>query len=380
MTDQPLAGLKVLDFTTLLPGPLATLMLAECGADVLKIEPPRGDDMRRYEMSDGQEAPVFALLNAGKRSLSVDLKDAAQRERLTPLIAEADVLVEQFRPGVMERLGLGYEQLARLNPGLVYCSVTGYGQEGPLAGEAGHDLNFMARTGVLALSPGAPDAPTLPPVLAADIAGGSYPAFFNILLALMTRARDGTGQHLDIAMADGAFPFAFWALAQGWAEGRWPRGGDALVTGAVPRYRTYTAKDGTLVAVAAFEDKFWDTFCETIGLPEALRRAEADPATVIAAVGRIIAGEPGAHWRALLEPADCCCGVVETLTEAVQHPHFVQRGLFARRVVRADGQGLPALPLPIAAAFRPPADDDRRAPALGAANAAPGWPGSGDLT
>ena len=222
MIAQPLAGLKVLDFTTLLPGPLATLMLAECGADVLKIEPPGGEGMRQFETSSGDDAPVFALLNAGKRSLTVDLKDRAQLDTLMPLIAEADVLVEQFRPGVMDRLGLGYETLARSNPGLIYCSITGYGQQGPLAAQAGHDLNFMARTGVLALSPGAPDAPTVPPVLAADIAGGSYPAFFNILLALMTRARDGAGQYLDIAMADGAFPLARWALAQGWGEGHWP--------------------------------------------------------------------------------------------------------------------------------------------------------------
>src|SRR5436305_12312487 len=160
---QPLAGVLVLDFTTLLPGPLATLMLAEAGAEVIKIERPGGEDLRRYEPRFDGESAMFTLLNRGKQSLVADLKQAADRDRLMPLIKRADVLVEQFRPGVMARLGLGYEAVHAINPKLVYCSITGYGQTGPRADEAGHDLNYISHTGLLALNPGPPDRPVVPP-------------------------------------------------------------------------------------------------------------------------------------------------------------------------------------------------------------------------
>src|ERR1044071_8196940 len=214
---QPLSGLLVLDFTTLLPGPLATLMLAEAGAEVIKIERPGGEGMRRHPpMLDGESVP-FALLNRGKRSLVLDLKNRDDHARLAPLIARADILVEQFRPGVMERLGLGYATVQRANPRIVYCSITGYGQSGPRAGEAGHDLNYIGNTGLLALNPGPAASPVVPPALVADIAGGTLPAVMNILLALRQRDRTGEGCHLDIAMTDGMFTFASHALAAGHA-------------------------------------------------------------------------------------------------------------------------------------------------------------------
>ena len=189
---QPLSGLLVLDFTTLLPGPLATLLLAEAGAEVIKIERPGGEDMRHYEPRFDGESAMFALLNRGKKSLVLDLKRDADRAKLKPLLDRADMLVEQFRPGVMARLGLGYEAVRAINPKLIYCSITGYGQTGPRAGEAGHDLNYIGYTGLLALNPGPPDRPVVPPALIADIAGGTLPAVMNILLAL--RQRDQTGQ------------------------------------------------------------------------------------------------------------------------------------------------------------------------------------------
>ena len=181
---QPLSGLLVLDFTTLLPGPLATLMLAEAGAEVIKIERPGGEDMRHYEPRFDGESAMFAVLNRGKKSLVSDLKNAAQRAELVLLLQRADILVEQFRPGVMARLGLGYEAVKALNPKLIYCSITGYGQSGPRADEAGHDLNYIGYTGLLALNPGPVDKPVVPPALIADIGGGTFPAVINILLAL----------------------------------------------------------------------------------------------------------------------------------------------------------------------------------------------------
>src|SRR4051812_24032517 len=200
---QPLTRLLVLDFSTLLPGPMATLLLAEAGAEVVKVERPgTGDEMRLYEPRIGEHSANFLLLNRGKRSIALDLKSADDQARLRPLLERADVLVEQFRPGVMDRLGLGYAAVAALNPRIVYCSITGYGHTGPKRDRAGHDLNYQGDAGMLGLSHGPPDRPVVPPALVADIAGGAYPALINILLALREREHTGSGRFLDIAMAD----------------------------------------------------------------------------------------------------------------------------------------------------------------------------------
>jgi len=349
---QPLTGLLVLDFTTLLPGPLATLMLAEAGAEVIKIERPGGEEMRRHPpMLNGGSVP-FALLNRGKRSLVLDLKSRDDQAQLAPLIARADILVEQFRPGVMERLGLGYAAVRAINPRLVYCSISGYGQSGPRAGEAGHDLNYIGNTGLLALAPGAPDRPTVPPALVADIGGGSFPAVMNILLALRAREQTGEGCHLDIAMADAMFTFAWHALAAGQATGRHPAPGEARLTGGSPRYQLYPTRDGALVCCAALEQRFWLAFCAAIGLAAALIDDEADPAATLAAVARLIAARSAAEWRPILAAADCCATLMTSLEEAMRDPHFVARGLFAGRVAAADGTAIAALPVPIAPCFR----------------------------
>lgn len=352
MTDQPLAGIRVLDFTTLLPGPLATLMLAEAGAEVIKIERPGGEDLRFYPpFIDGVSAP-FALLNRGKRSLELDLKAPDVLDRLLPLVRQADILVEQFRPGVMERLGLGYEALSALNPGLIYCSITGYGQEGERALEAGHDVNYMALTGLLALSCGAGDHAVLPPTQIADIGGGSFPAFANILLALIGRQKSGRGTRLDIAMADAMFTFALFAHSQVVASGKAPANGSALLTGGSPRYRLYPAKDGGLIAVGALEQKFWDGFCRVIGLEEALRDDRRNPQETMKAVASLIASRTAAEWAPLLAAADCCATPVRPLHEAMADPHFAGRGLFDHAL---DGFAtpVPAAVVPIAPQFRP---------------------------
>src|SRR5258708_3893580 len=173
---QPLSGITVLDFTTLLPGPLATLMLAEAGAEVIKIERPGGEELRRHPPYIDGESAVYAMLNRGKKSIVLDLKAADAGARLEPLLARCDVVVEQFRPGVMARLGLGYEAVKAMNPRVVYCAITGYGQDGPRRNEAGHDFNYIAATGLLALSPGRADPPTLPPAPMGDIGGAAPPA------------------------------------------------------------------------------------------------------------------------------------------------------------------------------------------------------------
>ncbi|MGQ0522091.1 MAG: CaiB/BaiF CoA transferase family protein [Betaproteobacteria bacterium] len=364
---QPLAGIRVLDFSTLLPGPLATLLLADAGADVIKIERPgTGDEMRSYAPRFGTDSVNFALLNRGKRSIAIDLKAEDAVTRLTPLLEKSDVIVEQFRPGVMARLGLGYEAVAALNPRIVYCSITGYGQSGPRAQQAAHDLNYIAETGLLALSAGADGAPVLPPALIADIGGGAYPAVMNILLALRARDNSGRGCKLDVAMTDNLFAFMYWALGDGLAADRWPQPGKALVTGGSPRYQIYRTRDDQFVAAAPLEAKFWQNFCEAIGLPENVRDDARDPDATRTAVARCIGSRRADEWRAAFSGKDVCCSIVASVKDALADPQIVARHLFDRHVV-ADGKAIPALPLPIAAAFRAP-DGNAGYPALGGTN------------
>jgi len=269
---QPLDGVRVLDFSTLLPGPLAGLILAEAGADVIKVErADYGEEMRLYEPRFADTSANFALLNRGKRSLAVDLKDPKVVAKLQPLIAESHVILEQFRPGVMDRLGLGYDAVKAINPAIVYCSITGYGQTGPKAQVAAHDLNYIGDTGLLGFSAGTDGAPIPPPGLIADIGGGSLPAVINILLALRQAEKTGDGTHLDIAMCDGVFAWQYWALGLLETTGEEPKPGGEMVTGGTPRYRIYRTADGRFAAIAALEQKFWDNLCGILDLPDKCR-------------------------------------------------------------------------------------------------------------
>ncbi len=364
---QPLSGLLVIDFTTLLPGPLATLLLAEAGAEVIKIERPgRGDEMRSYAPKFGTDGVNFALLNRGKRSIAIDLKDKSAVEKLTPLIESADVVVEQFRPGVMDRLGLGYDALAKINPRIIYCAITGYGQSGPRADVAAHDLNYIAEAGLLALAAGADGAPVLPPALIADVGGGTYPAVINILLALRDRERTGKGCKLDIAMADNLFAFMYWAIGNGLVAGQWPKPGGELVTGGSPRFYIYRTRDGKYVAAAPLEQKFWENFCALIGLPLEFQDDRRDPAGSKRAVAEKIAAKTAEEWRALFAGKDLCCCIMGSVEEALRDPHFIGRGVFAAKLA-ADGKQITALPVPVAPQFRAQ-PESAGYPALGEAN------------
>jgi alpha-methylacyl-CoA racemase len=349
---QPLSGLLVLDFTTLLPGPLATLMLAEAGAEVIKIEQPGGENARHFPpMVDGESA-AFLMLNRGKTSMTLDLKNETGRQRLLPLIQRADILVEQFRPGVMARLGLGYEDVRTFNPRLIYCSISGYGQSGPRVHEAGHDLNYIGNTGLLDLQPGPVERPVVPPMLAADIAGGSFPAVINILLGLRARDQSGKGCRIDIAMTDAMFTFTWAALALGAATGRFPKPREMWLVGGSPRYQIYPASDGKLVACGAIEQKFWIAFTTAISLPAEFTDDMRNPKATREAVAKLIVARSSDEWRPIFAAADCCTTIVTPLEEAIHDTHFVERGLFAHEVATASGKSLPALPLPISPEFR----------------------------
>lgn len=369
MANGALDGIVVLDFSTLLPGPMATLFLAEAGAEVIKIErPDRGDDMRGYTPKWGVDSANFNALNRGKKSIALDLKNEAERARLRPLIERADIVIEQFRPGVMKRLGLGFDDISAINPQVVYCSISGYGQSGPKRDAAGHDLNYIGDSGLLALSLGDTETPVVPPALVADIAGGSYPAVFNILLALRERDRTGKGTYIDIAMAENVLPFLYWALAEGQATGQWPGNSDALVTGGTCRYRIYPTADNRFVAVAAIEQKFWDMFVRAIGLEEALRDDSITPHKTTQAVAEIIRSRSAQDWREVFAQADCCCTVVQTASEAVRDPHFRARGVFDRELVNEDGITMTALNTPVAEPFRKQNKGTESAPRLGEYN------------
>jgi crotonobetainyl-CoA:carnitine CoA-transferase CaiB-like acyl-CoA transferase len=325
--------------------------------------------MRTYSPKWGADSANFAMLNRGKKSVALDLKDEAARARLRPLIERADIVVEQFRPGVMARLGLGYDDIRAIRPDIIYCSITGYGQTGPGAARAGHDLNYIGDTGLLALSCGTADTPVIPPALIADIAGGTYPAVLNILLALRQRDRTGEGAYLDIAMADNIFPFLYWALGEGQATGDWPGNGDALVSGGSCRYRLYPTSDGRFVAVAALEQKFWLAFCAAIGLEEELVDDTIAPERTMQRVAQLIASRRAAELEPVLRAADCCCSIVRTVAEAMADPQFAARGVFENRIVNEQGEEIAALPTPIVGRARAGMSSAQsgagRAPALG---------------
>ena len=267
----------------------------------------------------------------------------------------------------MDRLGLGYESLREINPALVYCAITGYGQDGPDSLKAGHDLNYIAEAGLLGLSAGNDGAPVIPPGLIADIGGGAYPAVMNILMALRQAETTGQGSYLDISMSDNLFPWMFWALAKKQVTGEDPAAGGELLSGGSPRFRIYSTSDQRYIAVAALEQHFWINFCDLIDLPEDLRRDHGQEEATGSAVAATLASRTAAEWQDLFAGQDVCCSVVASLEEALAHPHFHARGLFDRKVGTNDGDALTALPVPLAPALRQDGDE-RISPPLGNGN------------
>jgi alpha-methylacyl-CoA racemase len=316
----------------------------------------------------GTDSANFALLNRGKRSVALDLKNPTERACLQPLLERADVIVEQFRPGVMARLGLDYDAIAKVNPTVIYCSISGYGQSGSKRDVAAHDLNYISDAGLLGLSMGDLSRPVLPPTLIADIAGGAYPAVLNILLGLEERRRSGRGRHLDVAMAENLFPLMFWAIGHGFTVGTWPGNGAGYVTGGSPRYGLYPTKDGRVVAAAPLEQKFWETFCDLIGLELQFRDDGKNPAATKARVAAIIATETADVWRSRFAGNDCCCSIVASLADAVTDPHYVARGVFHHVLANPQGAIMPALPVPLDPGFRAAPAAAIASPALGADN------------
>jgi crotonobetainyl-CoA:carnitine CoA-transferase CaiB-like acyl-CoA transferase len=320
---RPLDGLVVLDLTRLLPGAAATMQLANFGAEVVKIEEPERGDYGRWlpPYLDGEGA-VFHMVNRGKKSVALDLKSESGRDAFLKLATTADVVVESFRPGTMARLGLSYETLRASNERLIYVSITGYGQDGPWAGMAGHDINYLALGGALEGNGASGGPPAIPGIQIADLAGGAMQAVTGVLLALAARARTGRGQAVDVSMVDGVAWMMPVALGLHAATGELPARGDGELTGHYACYRVYEAADGRSIAVGALEPKFWQELCRALGceqfiadqFAEGLRREE-----IIAEMARIFRTCGAADWFERLGPADVCVTPVSNVAEVAAH-------------------------------------------------------------
>jgi crotonobetainyl-CoA:carnitine CoA-transferase CaiB-like acyl-CoA transferase len=319
----------VLDLSRLLPGPFATLVLADLGATVDKIEDAGGGDpLRRVAPAVAGESVVFQLLNRGKRSAVLDLKKSEGLAAMKRLVASYDVLFDQFRPGVLARLGLPYDELCEAHPRLIVCALTGYGQTGALAQRAGHDLDYLARSGILGAQGPVDGAPQVPGFQVADISGGMW-CVIAILAALAERSRTGRGALLDIAMTDGVLGFS--AMAVGAAlSGHEVKRGDEVLSGAIAAYQTYLSSDGRPVALAAIEPKFWTAFCDGVGIEPDLTALLPGPHQVAlkARVAAVFAGRTGDAWARFGAEHDCCVETVLAPSEMARDPHLASRGLF----------------------------------------------------
>lgn len=325
-SNLPLDGIRVLDLTRLLPGAYCTMLLTGLGADVIKIEPPGAGDYMRMNWSQ------FEALNRNKRSIELDLKTERGKEVLLRLVDTAGVLVEGNRPGVMRRLGLGWDVLRARNARLIMCSITGYGQDGPLAMRAGHDLNYMAIAGGLGLN-GERDGPPVPlSVQVADIGGGGLQPAVEVLAALVGVQRGGEGRWIDVSMTDGAVGFlrlAFASHADGERVGR----GDGSLTGRYPCYRVYQCKDGRYYSVAALEPKFWETLCDAMDRPDLVDVRLSDDPAAHESVEAVFRSRSRDEWEHALSGLDVCCEPVLDLDEAAAHPQ-----LKARKLLVASGR------------------------------------------
>ncbi len=329
--QYPLAGLRVLDLTRLLPGGYATQLLADFGADVIKVEDPVGGDPARWsEPVIAGNSLYFAALNRNKRSLAINLKHPDGHAAFLRLVADSDVLVESFRPGVMARLGLGPQQLRERFPALIYCAITGYGQDGPWRGRAGHDLNYLGIGGMLDPRRGPGSAPELPQTQWADLAAGALPAVLGILLALLGRSRHGQGDIVDVSMLDGTLalqPLQIVAMLAGVST----QDGARQLHGGDPAYGIYMTADGAYLTLAALEPKFWRRFCEIIGRSDLIPlhgpAAWAHRDALRRDLTRIFATRTLAAWLELFDGEDACVAPVNTLAQAMREPQVRERHL-----------------------------------------------------
>lgn len=360
---RALRGVRVLDLSRLLPGPFLTMILADIGADVVKVEEPRrGDYMRDFPPRGEGASGRYLAVNRNKRSVTINLKDEGERERFLRMAARADVVVESFRPGVMDRLGVGFAALRERNERIVLCSISGYGQTGPYRSRAGHDINYLALAGVLAMSGQDPDGPpALAGVQIADLGGGALWGAVAILAALIDRNRTGRGAHLDISMTEGAAALLAGEFGIAKAEPSPPTRGTGLLNGGAARYGTYRTSDGRYLSVGALEPQFLARLEAATGLEP--KPGAAGDRGLRRRLARIVASRTRDEWARILTGHDCCCEPVLELDEVPEHPLHRERGLFFE-IAEADSAGTLQVRTPLGLP-----EGRRPAPALGEHNA-----------
>lgn len=327
----PLAGLRVLDLTRLLPGPVATLHLADLGAEVIKIEDPQvGDYARTMGRGQGEDSAYFRMINRHKRGLRLDLKQAEGVGIFLRLAQSADVVIESFRPGVADKLGIGYQAVRAVNPHIAYCSISGYGQDGPYRELAGHDINYLGYAGMLDQIGQAGGPPVIPNFQIADLLGGALTAAMGILAVVLEARNTGQGRYIDVAMTDSVLAHAYFSMLRLNDAGcSAPRGTD-LLSGGLPCYSTYRTADGKYMAVGALEPKFWKTCCQVLGRPDLVEKhwvAGDEAEAVRQELASIFAGKTRDEWAALFASADCCVTPVLALEESLEDPQIRQRGM-----------------------------------------------------
>lgn len=354
--ESALSGVKVLDLSMNLPGPYMTWLLAVMGADVVKVENPERGDYARM-LAGRKNSPYFSAVNRNKKSLALNLKHPEGRDIFLRLLNVYDVVVEGFRPGTMDRFGLGYNDVASANPRVIYVSISGYGQDGPYRLRAGHDINYLALAGILGMTGARDGSLAVPGIQVADLAGGSLMALVGLLAALVHREKTGEGQYIDTSMFHGAFSLAtmvFAGIDQGLEE---PRPTRMLLNGRFPCYGLYRTADGAYMSLGALEYKFWDNFCQAVGRTDLLPEQFGGPEAV-AAVQAVFGSRSRAEWVELLKEVDACCEPVLTLDEAADSDLVMGAGMICRR---ADGRFLGS---PFRLSKSPP-PTDVPAPALG---------------
>lgn len=371
MIALPLDGLLVLDLSRLLPGPFCSLLLADFGADVIKVEDTGIGDYARWAQPtyEGPEetarGAIFLALNRGKRSVRINLKTERGREVLLRLVADADVLLESFRPGVMDRLGVGYDRLRERNPRLIYCAITGYGQSGPARDRSGHDTNYLALNGLLGLTGEHGGPPVQSAGQIADIGGGSLMAAVGILLALRERERSGEGQLVDCSMFDGALSWLSMVAAETLATAHAPQRGELPLAGRFICYRPYECADG-YVSLGALEPKFWQAWCGGVGRGDLIdSQFDAPGSPAHQAVSEIFATRTRDQWRAFASEYDCCLEPVLGLDEVLDSELVRAREMIVAIDQPGAEQPIRQLGTPIKLSRTPAQPGRAPAPALG---------------
>lgn len=332
-----LDGLRVLDFTRLYPGPFCTLMMADMGADVIKVESPgEGDYMRKMGPMEGDNSIYFRLLNRNKKSITLNLKDKKGVELFFRLAQTADVIVEGFRPGVMDSLGVGYQDVRRIKEDIIYCSISGYGQDGPLRLRAGHDINYIGLAGILYLTGEAGSLPIFPGVQVGDVGGGAQMALAAVLAALFARERGRGGQYIDVSMLDGLISWLPLSAGDMFAGNRVERG-EGLLNGGFACYNVYRTADGGYMSLGALEQKFWGEFCRAVGRDDLFKEQyRKNQDTLKEELRRIFLQKSRKEWEEVFRTADACCEPILSLPEVAEHPQVK-----ARKMMTGQSLGFP---------------------------------------